>query len=535
MRTPPRPTWQISADASISRHNQVFQQKETEILNLFNNKHYADATTLAEILGFYAWMNHTGHYASPTLENTLLEIGRQTVPVAPKSKRPKKARPSVLHVMTQAYAIGGHSRVVWRWMEQDDTRSHSLALTRTGAAVPQELVQQVGKSGGTITELTGSHLARATALRELATGADFIVLHTHSYDVLPLLAFANPLGLPPVILFNQANHLFWYGAQVANVITSFDETCLNSAVRERGIPRTHQALLPLPLTSTPRSLSRPEAKQKLGLPADSTFMLTIASDYKFHPLPDEPGFLDHHLPFVQNNPNVHHWVIGVEPSPYWSAATLATHGRFRIFPPTRDIAIHQQAADIYLDSYPVGSPTSLLESALYETPPVSLRMGSSELRTSDPALTEAWQQPADTTALKKYLGNLLGNPSDRLLKGRQTAAAIRSHHEGPRWQKSLEDIYKKAASTPRITTLSNRQSPISLTDRILVTVYANAGLTQPYAFYLAWGMKDLSQLRQLRAIITEHPYKYRYFWASLVPPSLQPMLRRAIGFIKRRP
>ena len=130
----------------------------------------------------------------------------------------------MLHVFSRTLSVGGHTRMVWRWMGLDDGRSHSVAVTRQGRRdVPPELVAMAEDTGGSVTVLDRAHgdvLARARALHELATHADVVILHIDPEDIVPVVAFGDRSGLPPILYLNHADHLFWLGVGIADLVVN---------------------------------------------------------------------------------------------------------------------------------------------------------------------------------------------------------------------------------------------------------------------------------------------------------------------------
>ena len=123
------------------------------------------------------------------------------------------ARPErVLHVVTECAAVGGHSRMAWRWIERDAARVPTLALTRQRGPVPDRRAGAVGARGGRVADPEGHDLiARARELAALVDAADLVVLHVHPFEVVAPIALADRAGRPPVLLVNHADHCFWLG------------------------------------------------------------------------------------------------------------------------------------------------------------------------------------------------------------------------------------------------------------------------------------------------------------------------------------
>ncbi|MFM6270207.1 MAG: glycosyl transferase family 1, partial [Dolichospermum sp.] len=89
---------------------------------------------------------------------------------------------NILHISTNVSTYGGPPRLIRRWIEQDTERSHSLALIRQAPdEVPKSIKDAVFNSQGkiyTLNDKLGGVIARAKRLRECASTADIVVLHT---------------------------------------------------------------------------------------------------------------------------------------------------------------------------------------------------------------------------------------------------------------------------------------------------------------------------------------------------------------------
>ena len=84
----------------------------------------------------YAWFHHPGRFVDPRLEALVVAIG-QRLPAAPieledqirhEFERRVSAPRHVLHVLSQALVIGGHTKLVMAWIRQDRSSAHSVAL-----------------------------------------------------------------------------------------------------------------------------------------------------------------------------------------------------------------------------------------------------------------------------------------------------------------------------------------------------------------------------------------------------------------------
>lgn len=462
------------SDSVINQNRVVFD----DLLDCAEGHHrarrYLAAAVIAEIAANYAMSHHAGLFMSPRLEELLQRIGsacsaggvaeagspRAAQQVAPSSvtaqlvgspeRRPQGQSPDhVLHVLTRAQAVGGDTRMVWRWIRSDRDRRHSVALTRQGAhPVPPALTEAVRAAQGQVHVLNrqqGNLLSWSVALRGIASEAGMVVLHVHPYDVIPSLALADKHALPPVIFVDHADHAFWVGAGVSDLVAGLRESGSRLARVRRGISAEQSAVLPIVLPQVERTLSREDAKRQLGLPESAVLLLSIARPHKYRPV-GGLDFLEGVLPALDECPDAHLWVVGPEPGEPWTGASERTRGRVRVLGPRVDTAVFYQAADVYVDAFPIVSITSLLEAGIYGLPLVSRCWPGAV----DTVLC------ADTPGLARCLIQVCGSPhrelvrlvkdaSYRIAVGEHTRSAIIDVHGEDNWQRALESAYVDAA------------------------------------------------------------------------------------------
>ena len=194
-------------------------------------------------------------------------------------------------------------------------------------------------------------------------------MHVHSMDVIPFLACAGMAAPPPVIFVNHSDHLFWLGVRAVDLVLSTRHSgnalCTGSA-RDRPEQTRSSAL-----HRTGGAWSAAGGSQRrLGLPPDSVVLLTVARALKFKPLGHEQ-FPDPLVPLLRAHPEVHLVAVGPGGKVDWSAAQEQVPGRIRLVAETLETATYLDAADIYLDSFPFVSITSLLEAGQRGLPIVS--------------------------------------------------------------------------------------------------------------------------------------------------------------------
>jgi glycosyltransferase involved in cell wall biosynthesis len=466
--------WQEDGSTLISDSFAEFRSLVAVAAEFARRGNYQVAAVYAEMAAAHAANQHCGLFASPELERLLMLIAQKTIDsnhqIANQQFSNRSPR-QILHVASSVMGIGGHSRMLWRWIAQDSQSCHSLALTRQfPAAVPQVLADAIGNSGGkihTINKNFGGLIAWARQLRSIAATADLVVLHVANHDVVPFLAFANKQQSPPTLFVDHADHQFWIGASTSDVVVSLRESGMRLAIERRAIPAHRSMLLPIIIEPTQRQVDRAAAKQQIGIPADSVMLLSIARSVKYQTI-DGMSFADAHLPLLQKFDRAVLVVVGPDPAQCqdWAAAISQAQGRIEIVPAREDTAIFYQAADIYVDSFPFISNTSLLEAGTYGVPLVSrypYPSDSSDILGADmPGLTGNLIRVRDLDEYTKMLSQLVENAAFRQSLGEATRQKIIDVHTGTNWQQSLQAIYSQAAQLDRVPT------PSSASDRLFI-------------------------------------------------------------------
>jgi hypothetical protein len=423
--------------------------------------HALRAAELVEIAARFAWYYHPGRFAEPRLELVARQLGRTAIPRPGRGARqPSRTagrstttRPRVLHVLTEANPIGGHARLAREWMAQDTAREHSLALTRSDAAPTHRMVQAVEASGGRWVHVRrdgSSLLERAAALRELAGAFDVVVLHVHPDDVTPLLAFCDDEH-PTVILVNHADHVFWLGVSVADLVLCFRPAGRLVAEQRRGVDPARLAGFTVPFTPPERRVSRDVARSELGFRPGRTLVGTMATSAKFRSRSGR-GFLDLVLPLVVADEGLELLAVGPPPTGPWQAAAAATGGRVRAVGPVEHPFLQSHAVDVYLDSHPFGSLTSLIEHGALGTPALAyqpLRSDPSPLASNGPSVGEHLVCAADPDEHATWFRRLVAEVELRTELGQALADHIRDAHAADRWRAQIEEVYAAAAATPR--------------------------------------------------------------------------------------
>jgi glycosyltransferase involved in cell wall biosynthesis len=536
--------WREEGSLLIQQNFEEFRSLVAQAKDFMERGQYDAAAIYAEIAAFYAVGKHCGLFVSPELESILSEIGRKVIPISFSSGQSPSLRKSpkhILHVATSVMSIGGHSRMIWRWIQQDAERSHSLVLTRQGAAeIPHLLREAVNNSHGQIYVLDENIgdfelIAQAKRLREIAATADLVILHIYNFDVVPLIAFANKEQSPPIFFLDHADHLFWLGAGISDLVISLRESGMRLAQKRRGIDPDQSVLLPIILEPTQRVLSRIEAKRQLGIPEESILLLSVARAIKYKTI-DGISFADTHVPLLKHDERALLIIVGPGNIEDYSSAIQQTQGRIIVYPEREDTAVFYQAADIYVDSFPFISNTSLLEAGSYGVPLVSrfpYSDASTVLGADMPGLTGNLICTRDLEEYRKTLLRLMEDEKFRLSLGGATRERFIETHTESYWQKSLQEVYDHADLRPReiVTTAPMDQMFIGEPD---VFIHRIHGWDDDYFDWVIQARLPMipiaHRLRLWLGIVKKHGLRHRIMllmpkWVQLMYGSLRMSLK----------
>jgi glycosyltransferase involved in cell wall biosynthesis len=453
VETTPRkcaPRRESSGDA-LERYNRCY-----ECLKIFfAEAHRRQTETVllwVEAMAVFASSHHTGRFADGAIENIALEIGRNLdrcllteasiylQQQLPRTGRGRKRQ--VLHIASTIFSIGGHTRTIRNWIRSDSDSQHSLLLTRQGTvAIPAWMVEEVRGSGGELIVLPGKIglLARARMLRGIAQAhADFIVLHHWGSDVTPVVAFATR-DLPPVAVLNHCDHAFWLGSSIADIVVNQREAGARLSKQRRFV--TCNPVLPIPLSESSPGLSRYAARQTLGIPSDQLMLLTVGRGDKYRPTQSQDFFRTVHkvLDRVQDT---HLYVVGLSEVEAVQYQLYSLHPRIHLCGPVQDPTTYQAAADLYLESFPFGSATALLEAARAGVPVVLPFAPPFDLLATNHGLEDIVSYSGSEEEYIDRVHFLMNNAGERELLGQVLQNHVRSHHTGEGWRRQLANVYR---------------------------------------------------------------------------------------------
>jgi glycosyltransferase involved in cell wall biosynthesis len=398
----------------------------------------------------FAGSFHSGRFADGAIENLALEVGvalrhsgtsvsaayGQRVALGPSQLR------RVVHVVSQVGSIGGHTRMLNHWIRNDKTSRHSIVVLNQGARavlIPPWLAEAVKTSQGLLNVFPhkASQCQKALWLREIAqSSADLVVLHHDSDDVVPTVAFAT--DGPPVAMVNQSDHQFWLGSSVCDTLISLRTAGAQHATSRRFIRR--HAILPIPLDN-PAPPPKASARQSLGIPTQQVALLSIGRAQKYRPCGNH-DFVATAGKILDRHPSAHLYVVGETTAGIKPYLRHEPHARLHFVGPLDDPSLYRAAADVYIESFPFGSNTALLEAALQGLPVVPAYDPLFNLLVANnDALQDLLHNSVDERELIGCVDRLIVDPQERMRLGAALRERLLLDHVGEGWLRRLAGIY----------------------------------------------------------------------------------------------
>jgi len=376
-----------------------------------------------------------------------------------------------LHVLDEALPYGGHTAMVVRWMQLDPhDDQHNVILLNQRGSVPDSMLRTIQNKEGKLKILDSgtSIVARASKLRQYAwENSDVVVLYTYTHTVVAPVAFGIPGG-PPVLYMNHAAHLFWTGCAVADIVLN----CRGSEyerewnIKFRGIDVGRNATLPIPLPYTLRgccSVSKSRdvqvaARAALSLSQEAKVILTVGSGYKYVPLPGLNFFGAAEL-ILQACPNAVLVAVGPTEDKYWQRLRKSTNGRVLALGLQTDLKKFHDAADLYIEGFPFGSTTALLEAALQGLPCILAPATAPPPFGTDGIAVDQLSRPTCVAEYASRVIDLVQNLEEGAALGKALAVSVARHHTGSGWRDYLYEVRARIPDEHRIYPLRNPVAP----------------------------------------------------------------------------
>ena len=317
-----------------------------------------DALALTRIYGNVAWNNPVGIYQADDIEDLIyLKLSRIRDAVLAEGCRQKNGK--ILHVLTEGYSSGGHTRVLERLVSSSVTNAtQDVVIVEM---CPATVVAKLKAAGADVKYVEGTGGAAVSELALMMAEYDSVVLHIHPDDIVSSLAarIAHSMGTK-VALYNHADHCFTFGVRSVSVL------CEISAYG-RAVSRTYRQGMPWTFAGIALDVSVQPLKSRVV----KDYVLSSGPGYKFDF--SEDGLFSTIIERVTEESAVNIMVIGPGQLPASASKkiiSLVDQGRLIITPPMSHelYSEHLHSCICYLDSAPVTGGSALPEAALLGIP-----------------------------------------------------------------------------------------------------------------------------------------------------------------------
>ena len=442
----------VTEQAFLRRCGVIYETLVEWVLRLEARGNDEETVKWLSLAAGAAWVAHPGRFADQRLEAVALRAGQRLQPLPPlrstqgsDAAAAEDGRRRVLHVATTVGETGGHARLIENWIRYDDASCHSLVLLdQRQTGVRAELAGGITASGGELIAFPpgGPLLDKARRLRQVAqAGYDLIVLHHHPDDVVPLVALATE-DCPPVAVMNHADHVFWLGVSVADAVIDFREFGARLGRERRGVRQS--LMFPLPLDLTSPAPDRTEARERLGIPEAEVMLLSIAAWHKYMPTKTHNFFRAANR-VLADNPTARFYVVGVGERAF-RALGVPRHERVELLGVLSDPSVYQAAADLYLESFPIGSHMALFDTAARGVCPVLRYAPTSHTdRSNEVPLKGVITNAADEADYVARVTDLIRDPAERTRIGQIVAQRVASFHGADAARACLQRLYAQLA------------------------------------------------------------------------------------------
>lgn len=439
----------------VLNHN----KEKFELLTKYSEKKYGqskfkDSIFYAHAAASFAWSNHPGSFYSQRLENVLSSIGTNKIEKLslPYIKIPTNSKINILHVASYLHDTGGHTRALLRWIENTSDFCNNLVVLTLDQIMEPFVKSEFLRLGVKVLLLTrnGKNILNlASSLRAISNKwPDYIILHTHPDDVIPQLAYSYFEG-PPVLLFNHADHVFWIGSSISDLVLSIRMNGISLSQERRNTSKN--SILPLPLKSR-NFTQRKYTKEKLGLDGKEV-VVSMASDYKYTPW-KEYNFSFFFETFLKNRSNTTLVVVGVTKNGNLKNLQRKFPTRVILVAPTPSIDDFLNSADVYVDSFPLSSLTSSLDVAMRGIPVLGVKNKLIPIFNSDdPAFVNFKNNWSSLEQLSEKIEYFLDNKDIGNEIGLKMQTEVVKAHTGENWNETLRNILK---NTKRNTAIAQQ-------------------------------------------------------------------------------
>lgn len=182
-------------------------------------------------------------------------------------------------------------------------------------------------------------------------------------------------------------------------------------------------------------------EKTLGIPEDQTVLLSVGRGEKYRPCGNY-DFVFTAEKILDRHSGVHLYVVGESMSGISPYLRCNVHERLHFVGSIEDPSNYRAAADLYLESFPFGSQTALLEAALSELSVVPAYAPFFPLIVAnDDALQDLIPNPKNEEEYLETVALMIQQPDKRAVLGIKLRERLLLDHVGDGWLERLSRLY----------------------------------------------------------------------------------------------
>lgn len=431
---------------------------------LYNSGQYDDCLKYIEKISYSAWYNFGGYYTLNGFESIIRKISLKKLnfesQIAPPAQEDK-----TLHIFSEINKVGGHSKLMFNWIENDQNSKHFLLSTWQNALEVSEVASSykcpIDKNNLYTFEQNIEPLNKAQKIVDILRTNYFnrIVLHVHPNDIIPSLIFSSEKLESPVFFVNHAEHTYWLGASVIDFLLQIREFNIQKDFKNRNIPIKNQFFLPIPVNESYKVIKQEK----------KTFnILSIGRENKYEPN-NEYNFYEAALKVVRDHENVVFTIVGISKNnPH---KKYYQHDRLVYVEPTPNIKAFIENADLYVEGFPIPSFTSLLEPAIAGVPFILQYNSPGVNRLFDEAFNNGIYYPKNLNEWHTIISKTISNEEYRKDISNKQFSYLKSNYSLQAWKSKLKYIKDYTKNKKHnVNHLSHHENFVDGKDEELVSI-----------------------------------------------------------------
>ncbi len=349
----------------------------------FKEKNINVKLKLAKYYATYCWQNRVGFFQDLEFEKELGKISSKYKINTFEIKSICNKR--TLHIATEVYSSGGHTRVINNWINFEEKNQDLLIINSEKSQIESWLEETLKKNAGKIILLRQNNvLEKAKELFNIVQNYERIILHIHPDDIIPILAFSNSKIIEKIYFYNHADHVFWLGVTINKCVLDLTSEGKEFSLKKRGI--INSEILSIPLEEKQQEtkiIDINEIYESYNLRKNSKIIFSMATEFKYNTILDYDffEFLEKLSPFLIKC-DIYFLVAGPNlKNKFWKRIYECSEKRvipLGVLPKERVKEIWK-IVDLYIDSFPMNSYTCLLEAISNNIKCFSLKTPISDL------------------------------------------------------------------------------------------------------------------------------------------------------------